>query len=82
MYVPISYAETCDRDSCICSIHDNFVQIAEERITSAITHDERKEQIVEEFELELLELGFIDDDDGNEEDGSDGEWVDINDASS
>ena len=77
MYVPISYAENCDRDSCICSIHDDFVQIAEERITNAITHDERKEQIIEEFELELVDLGYINDD-VNE---LDGEGEDINDAS-
>ena len=43
MEVPITYAESCDRESCICNTHDDFVKIAEERISSAITHDERKE---------------------------------------
>ena len=27
--VPLSYAESCDQDKCVCSSHDNFVEMAE-----------------------------------------------------
>ena len=37
--VPLSYAESCDRESCICSNHANFVIIAEQRIAGAKTFD-------------------------------------------
>ena len=50
MEVRVTYANNCDRESCICAIHDDWVAIAEERIASAITHDERKEEIIQQFE--------------------------------
>ena len=67
MEVQVTYAESCDRESCICAIHDNFIEIAEDRITSAISHDERKEQIIQLFEEELEEQGIIIDKTGTEE---------------
>ena len=29
---PLSYAEACDREKCVCSSHDNYVEIAESRV--------------------------------------------------
>ena len=59
MKVRVTYAKNCDRESCICAIHDNWVAIAEERIDTAITHKERKEEIIKQFEEELAEQGLI-----------------------
>ena len=73
--VPVSYAETCDRDSCICQIHDDFSRIALERVEQSMSHDELKKLIIDLFEDELEELGLdrsdlVDRD--NQESGEDG----------
>ena len=50
--VPLSYSQDCDREKCICSNHDNYFEIAQERIENALTIEERREILEELFELE------------------------------
>lgn len=30
--VPVSFAKSCERDACICTIHDDYEKISKERI--------------------------------------------------
>jgi len=51
--VPLSYAESCERDKCVCSSHDNFVEMAEKRVAEAQTLEERIQKLVEDFQNEI-----------------------------
>ena len=51
----MTYAKSCDREKCICSSHDNYLEIAETRLATAQTLSERQKELIEEFEAEIAE---------------------------
>ena len=41
MTLSMTYANSCDREKCICSSHDNYLEIAQERLATAQTLSDR-----------------------------------------
>ena len=74
--MPLSYAESCDRDKCICESHQNYERIAEQRLEESQSLDQQIEQLIEEFKEELDRLQREDREESEEEEEEPPEVID------
>ena len=57
--VPQVYAESCDRERCICTNHENYAVIAEQRIVESQSLDQKINQLLDDWEEETNPVQIV-----------------------